>query len=75
MRTKQDSDFEHLMNKCDGNSDVSKECKKNANFKAGFLKSLRFFMVARQYLSVMYFKTYWFYIRVYIDITIYNSKT
>ena len=40
MRTTQDPNFERLMNKCDGNSDVRKECKMNAIFKAGFMKSL-----------------------------------
>ena len=28
------------MNKCDANSDVRIECKKNATFKAGFMESL-----------------------------------
>ena len=41
MRTKQDPDFERLMNKCDGNSDFRKECEMNATFKNGFIESLR----------------------------------
>ena len=41
MRTKQDPDFERLMNKCDGNSDFRKECEMNATFKARFMESLR----------------------------------
>ena len=40
MRAKQDADFERLMNICDGNADVRKECERNATFKKEFWKSV-----------------------------------
>ena len=40
MRTRQDPDFERVMKKCDGNSDIRKECEVNETFKTGFIESI-----------------------------------
>ena len=41
MRSRQDSDFESLMARCDGNSEVQKKCESDESFNKGYKKTIK----------------------------------